>query len=112
MNDLQVALVGVWGVILAYTQIRSLRSLRRRSPRPRFRTTAEAVLSTILGLFFAGTSVAHFTGIHRQKDVNVFESLVVFLFILAIVGIWQRRADLRRRAVPHEGVPHEGREQR
>jgi protein-S-isoprenylcysteine O-methyltransferase Ste14 len=102
MNDLQVALVGVWGVILAYTQTRSLRSLRRRSPRPRRRDTLEAVVGVGLGLVFAGLAAAHFTGIHRQKNVHVLGSFVILLIVLAIVGMWQRRADLRRRAVPHE----------
>jgi hypothetical protein len=44
-----------------------------------------------------------FTGIHRQKNVHVLGSLAILLIVLAIVGMGQRWADLRRRAVRHEG---------
>jgi uncharacterized protein involved in response to NO len=96
MNDLQVALVGVWGVILAYTQTRSFRSLRRTSPRPPFRTIRDAVLGIVVGLGFVVVAAAHFTGIHRQRNVHIFGILAIAVIVLAVAGMWQRRADLRR----------------
>ncbi|WP_329257215.1 hypothetical protein OG417_18410 [Actinoallomurus sp. NBC_01490] len=91
MNDLQVAIVGVWGVILVITQTRSL---NRRSSR---RETMQVVLSTCLGLVFATLAVLHFTGIHRQKDVHVLGSFIVMLIVLALVGVWQRRNGSKKR---------------
>jgi hypothetical protein len=87
MKDLQVAIVGAWGVILVITQIRSL--LRRPRRAPLWETT-QAVIGTGLGLAFAAMAVAHFAGIHRQKDVHVFESSIVMLIVLSLVGLWQR----------------------
>lgn len=91
MNDLQVAIVGAWGVILVITQVRSL---NRRPPR---REAVQAVVGTGLGLVFAALAVLHFTGIHRQQDVHVLGSFIVLLVVLSLVGLWQRWAGAKKR---------------
>jgi hypothetical protein len=94
MNDLQVAIVGAWGVILVITQVRSLGRRPLRAPR---RETVQAVVGTGLGLVFAALAVLHFTGIHRQKDVHVLGGFIVLLIVLSLVGLWQRRAGSNKR---------------
>jgi hypothetical protein len=94
MNDLQVAIVGAWGVILVITQIRSL---KQRPPGAPLRETTQAVFGTGLGLVFAGLAVAHFTGIHRQKHVHVLGSFILLLIVLSLVGLRDRRVGAKKR---------------
>lgn len=87
-------MVGVWGVILVITQVRSLKD---RQPRTPVRETAQAVVGTGLGIVFAALAVAHFTGIHRQKHVHVLGGFVLLLVVLWLVGLRQRWVERKNR---------------
>ena len=102
MNDLSVAIVGAWGLIIVITQTRAFKQRARGEP---LRDTFRTVLGLCVGVAFAGIAVAHFTGLHRQKNVHVLGSFVLLLIVLTVVGLWQRWAGREARAVP------EGREQ-
>lgn len=105
MDDLQVAVLGAWGGIALIAGITlvitDIRSFRRWPLGTAVGATAKSVLVAGMGVVFAAVAVAHFTGIHRQKDLHLFRGLINLLILLALVWLlpwlWQRWGPKKRR---------------